>query len=67
MFLFFLPYDLFITSTDYRIYYYGTSLKEERFSYDLNNPEVIVLNLTNCKVNLHEDYIASNTGGSFGV
>jgi hypothetical protein len=39
LFFFIVPFDLYVTSTDYRIYYYGTAYKSERvkFSEDVTN------------------------------
>jgi hypothetical protein len=28
-----IPYDLYVTSADYRIYYYGTALRNERIGF----------------------------------
>ena len=33
LFYFMVPFDLYITSTDYRIFYYGTALRNERISF----------------------------------
>jgi flagellar biosynthesis/type III secretory pathway M-ring protein FliF/YscJ len=37
LFIFLVPFDLYVTSTDYRVYYYGTAYRSERvrFSEDV--------------------------------
>ena len=36
LFYLIIPYDLYVTSADYRIYYYGTALRNERIGFSKN-------------------------------
>jgi hypothetical protein len=36
LFYLIIPYDLYVNSADYRIYYYGTAYKSERIGFSEN-------------------------------
>lgn len=51
LFYFLIPFDLYVTSSDYRLYYYGTSVKEQRvyFSEDVEKENsTFTFDLKNC-------------------
>ncbi len=49
------PFDIYITYTPIRAYYFGTQIKDERIKFSDLLDNSFTFNLTNCKTLLMED------------